>query len=455
MQHPYTYDLTIIGAGPGGYEAAVVASKNGLKVAIIEEQHFGGTCLNTGCMATKTLLHTTELLSEINQEAATIGINCGEVGCDLIKLQERKQEVITKLRQAIATLMKTGKIEVYQGHGQLTAPHEITVNTPDGSSKTISSQFILITTGSKAGTLPLPGIEYTVSSDQILDSTTLYKKLIIIGGGVIGVEFASIYSALGTEVIIVEAADRILANMDKDISQSLKMQLAKEGVTIYTKANVSQFGKDGNHKTCTFSVKDQEMTIEADEILVSVGRIPNIDNLWNDTMALELNKRSIKVNENYQTSIEYIYAAGDVIGGIQLAHVATAEAINAVHHMLGLALPYTTNIVPACIYTKPEIATVGLTAEDAKEQGISTKVYKLPTTSNGKTLIVNGKRGFIKIIANADTKVIIGAQLMCERATDMITQLTLAVQYKMTVEQLEQIIYPHPTFNEAIGKALH
>jgi len=320
----------------------------------------------------------------------------------------------------------------------------------------IEVKNILIATGSVPAMPQIKGAELTINSDELLNDENVYEQIAIIGGGVIGIEFAFLYASLGKRVIILEALDRILANMDKEFAQSLKMLLSKRNVEIQTKALVQEISyNEGTKKyNCKYLQKDAEYIISADKVLMAVGRRAYTQNLFADNLSIETDRGKIKVNENYQTNIENIYASGDVIGGIQLAHVATAEAINAVCYMLGRVPIYNMKLIPSCIYTNPEIASIGMTLDEAKAQGINVKTIKYPMGANGKTVLSLQERGFIKIIVDKETDCILGAQMMCAHATDMISQFTQAIQQELTLADLQKIIFPHPTFNEAIGKAV-
>ena len=450
------FDLVIIGAGPAGYEAAVFAAKQGLSTAVVEKNELGGTCLNSGCIPTKTLLHTADLYHEVQAQSAQIGLTCDNLAFNMAKMQERKTEVLTQLRAGIGKLFKANKITLFTGTAKITGEHEIEITDAENQITKIEAAKILINSGSVPAVPPIEGAEFAMTSDDLLNSETAYDNLIIIGGGVIGIEFASLYTSLGKKVIVIEALDRILANMDKEFAQSLKMLLTKRGAQITAKAFVNKITKNGDKITCHYTLKDKQEEVTADAILMAVGRRPYSDNLFAPEFATKIayDRKAIAVNENYQTSCPSIYAAGDVIGKIQLAHVATAEAINAVCHMVGKAPVYDLDAVPSCVYTNPEIASVGMTAEEAKKLGKKITSLKYPMSANGKSLLSLQERGFIKIIVEPETQIILGAQLMCARATDIISQFTMAVDNKLTVADLQKVIYPHPTFSEGIGQAL-
>lgn len=406
------FDLAIIGAGPAGYEAAAFASRQGLKTVLIEKQKLGGTCLNSGCIPTKTLLHTTNLYHEMVNQAEIIGLNYKDLSYDMEVLQHRKQQVIEQLHDGIAKSMKMSKVTVIKGIAQIVGEHEIRINN-NGETNTIETENILIATGSVPAIPPIKGADLAINSDDLLESKEVYDELTIIGGGVIGIEFASLYASLGKKVVIIEALDRVLANMDKEFAQSIKMLLTKQGVKIHTKAMVQKITKNQDKYICHYVEKAKEErneTVSSDAVLMAVGRKAYWDNLFIDNLQVDSERGKIKVNEFYQTSYKNIYACGDVIGGIQLAHVATAEAINAVCHILNTKMQYNMQLIPSCIYTNPEIASVGLTLDEAKKLEIKAISKKYAMGANGKTVLSMQDRGFIKVIIDSENDCIIGAQ---------------------------------------------
>lgn len=447
-----TYNLIVIGAGPGGYEAALEASEKGMKVALVEKDKLGGTCLNRGCVPTKTLMHTADIAREL-KDASKFGVNVADYSVDAAKMQERKNEVLDTLRSGIAALMKKGKIDVYEGLGVIEGSGRVRVGD-----EILETENILIATGSKTFVPPIEGVDIpgVVTSDELLDKADgIYEHLVIVGGGVIGMEFASLYAALGTKVTIIEALERVLAPLDKEISQNVKMIGKKRGMDIHAKARVEKFAQGEDGKLITYySEKDELQSVESDGVLVCIGRRANTDGLFADGVAVEMDRDKIVVNDKYQTSLPGVYAIGDVIGGIQLAHVATAEGRNAVAVMNGEEPSIRMDTVPSCVYTNPEIATVGITADEAKAAGLDVVTKKYIMSANGKSVLSDQERGFIKVVADAESKKLLGAQMMCARATDMIGELAVAVGNGLTLDDVANIIHPHPTFVEGINEAV-
>ena len=361
------YDLIVIGGGPGGYVAAIRASQLGMKTALVEKRELGGTCLNRGCVPTKTLMHTANMYREAG-EIETLGLHFGERSYDFAQIHERKNTVTAQLRDGIAQLLKANQVDVYQAAGQIVDAH--TVQAGDDA---LTAQYILIAAGSVPAVPPISGADLpgVVTSDAMLEAQGVdCDNLLIIGGGVIGVEMASIYASLGKQVTIVEAAERILPPLDREISQNLSMILKKRGVEIYTSALVSAISQTENGLACHFTDKKGEQTKEADVVLISVGRRPCTAGLFAEGFAVDLIERGfIAVDDKFATSVPNIYAVGDVIGRIQLAHAAEAQGIAAVEYMSGMnEATVNYDLVPSCVYTTPEIASVGITADEAKKQ---------------------------------------------------------------------------------------
>lgn len=445
------YDLVVIGGGPGGYEAALHAVKHGIKTALIEANRLGGTCLNVGCVPTKALLHAAHLVEDFC-DASLFGVDASDVSFNLSEVYERKDSVVDNLRTGLQKLLSSKKIDLYTGVAKIEDNNTVSVKTSEDTIL-IKTKYILIATGSKSSMPPIKGIdsEGVTSSDTLILEAPNFKSLIIIGGGVIGVELASVFASFGVAVTVVEGLTRLLPLMDREISTNLTMIFKKRNIGVVTDARVEGIVRDGNILKCSYSKGDISQTIEAEHILVATGRIPYFTNLFDDAIGIE-SKRGILVDGCFKTSIDNIYAIGDVVeGNIQLAHVASAQGISAVSHMFGLHLTKTDYInIPSCIYTKPEIASVGLTLEAAKQLDIPCKALKYIMGANARTLIENSDRGFIKLIVRDEDKVIVGAHLMCERASDIIGELAIAVSKGLTTEDIQSVVHAHPTFYEGI-----
>ncbi|HPU63927.1 MAG TPA: dihydrolipoyl dehydrogenase [Mobilitalea sp.] len=450
-----TYDLIVIGSGPGGYVAAIKAAKLGKKTALIEKKEVGGTCLNLGCIPTKTLMHSTHFLFEA-EKMKNAGIAFEGISIDYEKLMTRKDEVVAGIRKGIEGLLKANGVNVYRGSASIIDNNTVSVKGPDEETD-LQTDNILIATGSVPVKPAVEGadLKNVVTSNELLSGQVKpEKKLLIIGGGVIGVEMATIYSELGCEVEIIELMDRILPGMDKEISQSIAMGLKKRNVKIHTGAKVVKISEGGSYGlVCEFIEKEIAKTSEAHTILMAAGRVPNTEGLFGGGIKPDMDGAYIKVNNNFETSIPGVYAIGDVIRGRQLAHAASAQAVAAVEIICGHKPSIDLDVIPSCVYTSPEVATVGLDEAEAAALGYNVKIGKYPMLGNGKTLLSMGERGFIKLVCDADSGRILGAQLLCDRATDMVGELALAISKKLTYKDLASIIRPHPTYEEAITEA--
>lgn len=451
------YQLIVIGAGPGGYEAAIRAAQLGLTTALIERREVGGTCLNRGCIPTKAMLHSAQLYREA-ANFELFGLHTENTSFDWAKVHQRKSDVVVKLRTGIEQLIKANKIDFFNNSASILGKNDVQLD----QGEVIRGENILIATGSVPARPPIPGLDLpnVVTSDELLDdphftqADSLAKEILIIGGGVIGVEFASVFSSFGCHVTIVEAMERILPTMDREISQSLNMVLKKRGVSIHTGAMVEKLEQDENGLVCHFTEKGKAQAVPAQQVLVAIGRRPNTQGLFAEGFEVACERGRIVTDENFRTSVDSIYAIGDVTSKIQLAHMASAQGICAVHTIAGQKSPIDLRYVPGCIYTDPEIASVGITEDEAKQQGIPVKKGKFLMTGNGRSLIDEQERGFIKVLAHQETDVILGAQLMCSRATDIVAELATAIVNGLTCAQLASVIRPHPTFCEGVTEAV-
>lgn len=447
----YNYDLIVIGSGPGGYVSAIKASKLGMKVIIIEGGDIGGTCLNRGCIPTKSLLHSASLYHTV-KNTEEFGIFVNDISFDLNKIMDRKDKVVSTTRDGIVSLLTGNNVKIEKGFATIVNSNTVLVDKKES----ITGKNILIATGAEPFIPNIKGhdLEDVVTSDELLSKRDkLYQHLLIIGGGVIGIEFATIYNELGSEVTIIESMDRILPTMDREISTTISMSLKKKGVRVIPKAKVYEIKKFDNLQ-CDYEVGERKETILVDGILIATGRRAYTNGLFYEGFHLDMEGDLIKVDSNFQTSVAGIYAIGDVVRGKQLAHVASAEGIVAVEHMCNKVPSINLNVIPSCIYTNPEVAVVGLSKEEAKEKGIEVRIGKYPLLGNCKTMISGDERGYIKVILAAETKQIIGAEVVCARATDIIGELGLAISSGLKGEDISGIIRAHPTYYEGITEAI-
>lgn len=451
------YQVAIIGAGPGGYVAAIKAAQLGLTVAVIEQSDIGGTCLNRGCIPTKTLLHAAELLEE-SHHASTFGLSIPAATVDYPALRERKASVVEQLRSGVEQLLKANSVDIIQGKAFIESSRRITI-TPSSPETplVIEADNIIVAAGTHPAMPPIKGADLpgVYTSDSILAELPEVDRLVIVGGGVIGMEFAGIYSSFGTQVTVLEAADRIVSIFDREISQTLSMKMKQKGCTLTPKAFVQTITKnDNNSLTVEYENKGEVHQTDADAVLICVGRTADVDSLFDTAIQPTCERERIIVNHDMLSSIEGIYAIGDIsTAGPQLAHAASAQGIKAASAIAGSPCEIDLNLIPSCVYTSPEIACVGLTEADAKEAGLEVTVGKYSLAGNAKTIITDQSRSFVKVIASADGT-ILGAQLMCARATDIISEFTLAISNGLTLSQMQDIVRPHPTFEESLTEAL-
>ncbi|WP_050615698.1 dihydrolipoyl dehydrogenase [Bacillus testis] len=457
------YDVVIVGGGPGGYVAAIRASQLGLKTAIVERQKLGGTCLHKGCIPSKALLRSAEVFQQ-TKNSFDYGIISSDPSLDFSKVQERKESIVSTLYNGIQHLMKKGKIDVYNGIGRILGPSifspmpgTISVEMNDGSdNEMLIPANVIIATGSRPRTLP--GLEldgtYIMSSDDALALEALPKSIVIVGGGVIGIEWASMLNDFGVEVTVIEYAPHILPTEDQDISKEMQRILKKKKINIVTNAKVlPETVNLSEQVSIQAEVKGELKTFTADKILVSVGRQANIEGIGLENTEIQVKNGYIETNSFYQTKESHIYAIGDCIGGLQLAHVASHEGIAAVEHIAGQH-PHELDPlqVPKCVYSHPEVASVGLTEAQAREQGYSVKVGKFPFKGVGKALVLGESDGFIKMIADEKTDDLLGVHMIGPHVTDMISEAGLAKVLDATPWEIAHTIHPHPSLSEAVGE---
>lgn len=458
------YDLVILGGGTGGYVAAIRAAQLGLQVAIVEKSKLGGTCLHRGCIPSKALLRSAEVYKQ-TKEAAQYGIDTSEVSLNFGKVQERKDSIIKTLYQGVQGLMKKGKIDVFNGYGRILGPSifspvagTISIEYESGEENTmIVPKNVLIATGSRPrtlGSLEYDG-EYVLSSDEALEMKELPSSIVIVGGGVIGIEWASMLADFGVEVTVIEYLDRILPTEDEAIGKEVEKLLKKKGITFVKNAKVlDDTLKKDKGISIEVEMTDGKEIYQADKMLVSIGREANINNIGLDNTDIIVENGVIQTNAMYQTKESHIYAIGDVIGGMQLAHVASHEGIVAVESIANEAPdPIEYDNIPSCVYSNPEIASVGLTEKQAKEKGFEIKVGKFPFKAIGKALVHGDSEGFVKVIADKKTEDLLGIHMVGPHVTDMISEAGLAKVLDATPWEISQTIHPHPSLSEIMGEA--
>ena len=428
--------LLIIGAGPGGYETAVEAVKRGMEVTLISEGPMGGTCLNEGCIPTKTFCHYAELIEQ-NLKA---GLDCRP---SFAAAAERKQAVVEQLRGGIDMLLKN--VQVVRGKAQFKDSKTVMCEGVE-----YTADKIIIATGSVSASLPIPGAESCLTSKEILDLKEIPASLCVIGGGVIGLEFASIFRSFGSEVTVLEYCPSILPRFDVDLAKRLKQSLSKRGINIEVQAQVTAI--DGG--TVTYLKKDKEFTVQADKVLMAVGRRPNMDGLNLEAAGIDYTRKGITVNDRFETSVPGIFAVGDVTGGIMLAHAATYQGLHALNYICGQEDSIRFDLIPAAVFTMPEVATVGLTEEQCKEQNLEVRCLKSFYRANGKAVSMDETDGYCKIIAATDG-IILGAHIMGAHASDIIHEIAAVMNMGSNLDMLQSVIHAHPTLSEVLQSALH
>ena len=452
------FDVTVIGSGPGGYVAAIRAAQLGFKTAIIEKYPtLGGTCLNVGCIPSKALLDSSELFEKAKHDFADFGININEPQVDLAKMIERKNGVVDQTTKGINFLMDKNKITVFEGVGSFESATKIKITKKDGSSEEIESKYIIIATGSKPSTLPFITIdkERIITSTEALNLKEVPQKLLVIGGGVIGLELGSVYKRLGSEVTVIEYMDKIIPGMDGSLSKELQKVLKKQGMKFQLSTAVSAVERNGD--TVTVKAKDkkgEEVSFEGDYVLVSVGRKPYTDGLALENAGVELDERGrVKVNDHLQTNVANIYAIGDVIKGAMLAHKAEEEGVFVAESLAGQKPHINYNLIPGVVYTWPEVSGVGKTEEQLKEEGVAYKVGNFPMRALGRSRASGDTDGFVKILADEKTDEVLGFHMIGARAADLVAEGVTAMEFRASAEDISRMSHAHPTYAEAVKEA--
>lgn len=457
-----TVDVLVIGAGPGGYTAAIRAAQLGKHVAIVEQDVLGGVCLNRGCIPSKALISAAHQLEVVNG-AASIGIEAGEAKVNFTKVQEWKNSIVHKLTSGVQSLLKANKVQKLTGRASFLSPNEVRIE----GEETIECHFMhcIIATGSRP--IELPTFPYggrILSSTEALALDEIPQTMIVLGGGYIGIELGQTYAKFGTKVTVIEGTDAILPGFEKEVSRFVSRTLKKLGVQVFTQAMAESAEQTNEAVTVTFTHKGETQQATADYLLVTVGRRPNLEALGLDQIGIERMKRGLlRVDEQGRTSVPTIYAIGDIVAGASLAHKASYEGKVAAEAIAGLGSTVNYRVIPAVVFSDPEIASVGVSETEAKEQGRSIVTGKFPYAANGRALSLNAREGFVKIIADKEGGTVLGAQIVGPEASNLIAELGLAIEAGITLEEISQTIHAHPTLGEivmeaaesALGRAIH
>ena len=454
-----SYDVIVLGGGPGGYVAAERAGQAGLKTLLIEQRALGGTCLNEGCIPSKVLLNSAKIYHYTTEYGRKFGVVCQGSHVDQPAVVARKEKVIHTLVSGVGAAMKASHVEVVNASGMIRGRDDEGIQV-EADGKVYTGKNLIIATGSRAFVPPIPGVKeglasgFVMTNREALALKELPRRLAVIGGGVIGVEFATLYSHLGCQVTLVEGMANLLPQLDRELGQNLAQILKKQGVEVLTSAMVQSVEQAAGGLCVHLEQKGKELTVTGEKVLCAIGRRAYFDGLFAAGLTPALNGKRLLVDESYQTSIPGVYAIGDASAAVQLAHVAAAQGTDCVERMCGGKGSIDLNVIPSCIYSAPEIAAVGLAEAEAREQGIPAVSGKCTLFSNARTIIEDPGRCFMKLVARTDTHELIGAQLMCQHASDMISQLSTAMVNRLTVEQLLTVMRPHPSFEEALGEAV-
>ena len=452
------FDVTVIGSGPGGYVAALRCAQLGFKTALIEKYStLGGTCLNVGCIPSKALLDSSEHFENAKHNFANHGIIINEPQADLARMVARKNEVVDQTTKGINFLMDKNKVTVFEGLGSFESATQVKVTKNDGSSEILETKYAIVATGSKPSTLPFITIdkERIITSTEALNLKEIPKHLVVIGGGVIGLELGSVYLRLGSQVTVVEYMDKIIPTMDGALSKELTKVLKKQGMKFMLSTGVQSVERNGDTvKINEKDIKGEEVSVEGDYVLVSVGRKPYTEGLGLENAGVDLDERGrVKVNDHLQTNVANIYAIGDVVKGAMLAHKAEEEGVFVAETLAGQKPHINYNLIPGVVYTWPEVAGVGKTEEQLKEEGAAYKVGSFPMRALGRSRASGDIDGLIKVLADEKTDEILGVHMIGARAADMIAEAVIAMEFRASAEDIARSSHAHPTFTEAIKEA--
>lgn len=456
-----SYDVVVIGTGPGGYVAAIKAAQLGLKVAVVEKRStFGGTCLNVGCIPSKALLHASEVFAEAGHSFDALGVEVSAPKLNLEKMLAHKVTTVKANTSGVEFLFKKNKIEAFTGFGKVVAAGKVSVTAEDGSVKELETKNIIIATGSDVAGIPGVNVDIDekviVSSTGALEFTKVPETLVVVGGGVIGLELGSVWSRLGSQVTVVEYLDKVLGGMDGEVSKQFQRMLAKQGIDFKLSAKVTAVEKSGNGAKVTFEpVKGGDaVTLEAEAVLISTGRRPYTDGLGLAEAGVAVDERGrVAINDHWQTNVAGIYAIGDVVKGPMLAHKAEDEGVAVAEIIAGQKGHVNFDVIPSVVYTQPEVASVGKTEEELKAAGIEYKVGKFPFTANGRARAMQHTDGFVKILADKATDKVLGAHILGYNAGEMIHELTVLMEFGGSSEDLARTCHAHPTMSEAVRES--
>lgn len=448
------YDLAVIGGGPGGYVAAISGAQHGLKTLLVEKDALGGTCLNRGCIPTKCFVHDTKLFHEAKTSQVLKGSKA--LAVDTRKMVGRKTDVVKSLVRGLGAIMRSHGIDVVQASGELTAPGRLTLNLPDGTAKEHQAKNIILATGSKPAVLPFIKVDGRLvqTTDEALDAEGIPETIVVLGGGVIGVEMASIYLNLGCSVTILELLPDILNTEDAEVRQTMRTLMEKRGAKIHLKSKVTEVRTPGKRVEVTFQdTEGKASRLSADRLLVAVGRSPVLDGIPIHRLGLGMEGPFIRVNAHLETNLPGVYAIGDLVGGMMLAHKASAEAEAAVSNIVGKKREVDPSRIPRCIWGLTEVGAVGLSEEQAKAGGRPVKVGKFPYSYSGAAQAMGKGEGFVKVIGDSETGEILGVHVVGAHATDMVGESVMAMSMESAVEDLAETMKPHPTLSENIMEA--
>ncbi len=459
------YDVVVIGSGPGGYVAAIHAAQAGFKTAIIEREpteRLGGTCLLRGCIPTKAMLNTADLIEKA-RHADDFGIIINEPTIDIDKVLKYKNKMVQANAGGVKFLMKKNAITVHFGHGRIEGKGKISVEAADGTKEQLQTKHCILATGSACADLPFITMDHEriINSDDILDLAAIPEHLVVLGAGAVGAEFASVYVRYGSKVTLVELMDRVLPIEDIEVSAEVKKAFQKQGMTVLTSSKITKVERSGDKVTCTIETdeggKKSTQSVEGSHLLVAVGRRAVTDDCGLDKTKAKVSKRGqVEVNEFMQTAEDWLYAIGDIVDTAWLAHVASKEGLVAVDHIAGRnPRPINYNHVPNCTYCSPEVASVGLTEAQARAAGHDVAIGQFPFSANGKAKILGASGGFVKFVCDAKYGEVLGLHIVGPKATELITEATVAMELESTIDEILNTIHPHPTLSEAVAEAAH